>query len=130
MARRRAYAAVLLTAVVLLAGCNGGTVDRHALKQDSDAIDSLACEGALVAAGVADGRTTTIFARVHSGELARAASNFEDALSERPATPSIEPRVRGQARHADLLETLHRNPSDADRAAGLQRRLRKAGDCP
>ena len=124
---------VLPLAAALLIGCNGGVVDRHALKQDSDAIDSLACEGALLARDVADGRSTRYFARVHADELAVRASNFEDALSERPALAPIRAKVRAEARKAgaiaDLLAELHRHPSDARVAARLRPELEKQGDC-
>ena len=49
---------VALVVVSALVGCNGGTVDRHALTNDSSTLDSIACEGALLAADVARGRTT------------------------------------------------------------------------
>jgi hypothetical protein len=126
-------AALLSLLIALLAGCNGGTVDLHALEQDSDAIDSLACEGALLADDVFTGATTSQFARVHAGELAQRASNFEDALSERPTTPGIEKAVRAEARKAgaiaDLLDRLHADPTDEQIAASLKDRLEKRGGC-
>jgi hypothetical protein len=54
---------VLVAAALALAGCNGGTVDRHALMKDASTLDSIACEGALLAHDVARGRTTSYFAR-------------------------------------------------------------------
>src|SRR5207244_1223441 len=54
---------VALVVVSALVGCNGGTVDRHALTNDSSTLDSIACEGALLAADVARGRTTSFYAR-------------------------------------------------------------------
>jgi hypothetical protein len=128
--RRPAIFALLL---VVLSACNGGTVDLHALKQDSDAIDSLACEGALLANEIANTASTTPFSRVHAGELAVRASNFEDALSERPTTPGIEKAVREEARKAgaiaDLLDQLESNPADVQLAARLKERLEKQGGC-
>jgi hypothetical protein len=128
--KRLAFLAVCL----VLAGCNGGTVDRHALANDGDAVDSLACEGRLLARDVAGGGSTTLFARVHAGELRQRASNFEDALSERPTSPEIESDVRALARKAgrvaQLLEGLHRNPGDRDGAKQLEPLLQKTGDCP
>jgi hypothetical protein len=125
--------AVLLLLVVLLAACNGGTVDTHALKQDSDAIDSIACEGALLANEVANEASTTAFTRVHAGELANIASNFEDALSKRPTVPGIEDEVRDLARHAggisDLLLKLEADPTNTQLAAGLQGELEQQGGC-
>ena len=32
-----------IAAALALAGCNGGTVDRHALKNDASTLDSIAC---------------------------------------------------------------------------------------
>src|SRR5438093_12023549 len=125
--------AVLLVLAVLLAGCNGGTVDRHALKQDSDAIDSLACEGALLANDVSKGASTLFFARVHADELAVRASHFEDALSERPTVPAIEAQVRAEAKKAGaiaaLLDELHRHPRDREVGKRIQHRLEQQADC-
>ena len=107
--------------VVVLAGCNGGTVDRHALEQDSSTIDSIACEGALLANDVSKGATTKFFARVHADNLRAQASHLEDALSERPASPGITARVRTASRDAgevaDLLSRLHHHPTDRALAA-------------
>jgi hypothetical protein len=126
--------ALLVTLLaVLLAACNGGTVDRHALKQDSDAIDSLACEGALLANDVGKGATTHNFVEVHAGELAQTASNFADALSERPTLPAIERDVRAEARKAGqiagLLDRLKEDP-DRPAAESLRDRLENQGGCP
>ena len=125
-------AALLAVLVAVLAACNGGTVDRHALEQDSDAIDSLACEGAVLANDVRKGATTHNFVEVHAGELAQRASNFADALSERPTLPAIERDVRAEARKAGviagLLEQLKRTQT-APAAASLRDQLEKQGGC-
>jgi hypothetical protein len=124
------HLALLLVAIVLPA-CNGGTVDLHALQNDSDSIDSLACEGALLANEVAHESSTGPFTRVHAGELSTRASNFEDALSERPTTPGIERAVRKEAqkagRIADLLHELE--DASSERAVGLEDRLHEEGSC-
>jgi hypothetical protein len=118
---------------LLLAACNGGTVDQHALTNDAEAIDSLACEGALLANQVAHGASTSAFTRVHAGELGQRASNFQDALSQRPTTPGIEQAVRREAakagRVAGLLGELEGDPTDSERAATLKTRLEREG-CP
>jgi hypothetical protein len=127
--RRAALLAVLVAA---LAACNGGTVDGHALKQDSDAIDSLACEGALLANDTGKGETTHNFVEVHAGELAQTASNFADALSERPTLPAIERDVRAEARKAGVIAgLLDQVKEDPDRpvAESLRDRLEKQGGC-
>ena len=117
----------------MLAGCNGGTVDEHALRQDGSAIDSLACEGRLLANDIADGHTIARFARMHAGKLAQRASNFEDALSSRPARPAVVQRAHALARKAGsvslLLGRLEAQPSDPSAARQVERLLIAAGDC-
>jgi hypothetical protein len=129
MARRT----VPLVALLFLAGCNGGTVDRHALENDRKTLDSIACEGALVADGVARGRTTAVFARAHSDELRIDASNFADALASRETEPGIEREVRRAARQASglaaELQRLHDHPDDPAVGAALERTLARAGGC-
>jgi hypothetical protein len=124
----------LLVVCLALTGCNGGTVDRHALSKDGDAVDSLACEGALLAGDVSDGDSTGSFARVHAGDLAERASSFEDALTERPTLSGIEADVRALGRRAgrisNLLARLHDEPGDRAGASQLERLLSKEGDCP
>jgi hypothetical protein len=120
--------------VVLVAGCNGGTVDRHALTNDAATLDSIACEGALLAGDVARGRTTTYFAREQAEELRIQSSNFADALSRRKALPSIVRRVREKAKQAAVLaavlQQLHNHPSDRVVGAAVAIRLKKLGSCP
>jgi hypothetical protein len=117
----------------VVAGCNGGTVDRHALTNDAATLDSIACEGALLAGDVARGRTTTYFAREQAEELRIESSNFADALSRRKALPSIERRVREKAKHAAVLaatlQRLHDHPSDRAVGAAVASALKKLGSC-
>lgn len=119
--------------VFVVAGCNGGTVDRHALKNDSATLDSVACEGALLAGDVARGRTTTYFAREQAEVLRIESSNFADALSRRKALPSIERQVREKAKHAAVLavtlQRLHDHPSDHAVGAAVASTLKKLGSC-
>jgi hypothetical protein len=127
----RAVAVAVLAAV--LAGCNGGTVDRHALTNDAAAIDSMACEGALLAHDIALGKTTAFFAREQAEELQIQSSNLADALSKRNALASIEQRVRAKSREAAnlsaTLERLHDHPSDRGVATSVERQLSKLGGC-
>jgi hypothetical protein len=127
---RRVIAVAVLGAA--LTGCNGGTVDHHALKRDAEKVASLATEGELLANDVSNGASTTTFARVHSKELSRAASNLADALAERPTAPGIEREVRKLSRLAGKvsrqLEQLHVHPSDREVAGTLKHRLSRAAD--
>jgi hypothetical protein len=126
--------AAALAAAVVLAGCNGGTVDRHALTNDASTLDSIACEGALLAHDVARGRTTTYFAREQAEELRIQSSNFADALSHRKTVAGIEQKVRAKAKHAarlaSTLQELHDHPADKAVGAEVERALAKAGSCP
>ena len=125
---------LMAAAALVLAGCNGGTVDRHALTNDASTLDSIACEGALLAHDVARGRTTTYFAREQAEELHIQSSNFADALSHRKTVPGIEQKVRRKAKDAArlavTLQRLHDHPADKTVGADVERALRKMGSCP
>jgi len=114
----------------LLAGCNGGTVDRHALTNDAATVDSMACEGALLAHDVAQGKTTAFFAREQAEELHIQSSNLADALAERKALASIERKVRAKSRDAAtlaaILQRLHDHPSDRRVAASVEQQVDEA----
>jgi hypothetical protein len=118
--------------MLVLAGCNGGTVDRHALKRDAENVASLASEGGVLANDVSKGASTRYFVRVHAKELSQAASNLEDALAERPTSPGIKADVRklsklaGKVSHE--LEQLHLHPTDRTIAASLKQPLSDDAD--
>jgi hypothetical protein len=124
---------VLAASAALLAGCNGGTVDRHALTNDSATVDSMACEGALLAHDVAVGKTTAYYAREQAEELRIQSSNLADALAERHALASIEQKVRAKSKDASklsaTLQRLHDHPSDRNLATTLEQQLKKIGGC-
>jgi hypothetical protein len=126
-------ALALAACAALLAGCNGGTVDRHALTNDAARIDSIACEGALLSHDAAAGKTTRFFAREQAAALRVEASNLADALAHRKTLPSIEQKVREQARAAARLSTtlqrLHDHPSDRGTAASIEQQLKRLGGC-
>ena len=125
---------VIAASALVLAGCNGGTVDRHALTNDAATLDSIACEGALLAHNAARGRTTANYTREQAEELAIQSSNLADALAKRPALASIERRVRAKARQAATVSaTLHRlqdHPSERKVATAVEQQLAKFGGCP
>jgi hypothetical protein len=127
---RRTGAAALL--VLALTGCNGGTVDDHALKRDAEKVASLATEGELLANDMSKGASTKYFARVHAKELSQAASNMSDALAERSTSPGIRSDVRKLSRIAGRvsrhLEQLHLHPTDREVAASLKEPLKNDAD--
>ena len=124
--------AVVALLVLALAGCNGGTVDRHALERDAEQVASLATEGELLANDMSKGASPKIFARVHAKELSQAASNLADALAERPTSPGIERDVRKLSRLAAKvsrqLELLHLHPADRSLAQSLEQPLSDDAD--
>jgi hypothetical protein len=126
---RLASLAVLVFAVT---GCNGGTVDTHALQRDAENVASLASEGGLLADDVSRGRSTKYFVRVHAKELSRKASNLEDALAERPTSPAITSDVRKLSKLAGKvsreLERLHLHPTDRGVAVSLKQPLSDDAD--
>jgi hypothetical protein len=124
--------ALALVPVIALVGCNGGTVDRHALKRDSEKISSFAAEGELLANDMSKGATTTIFARVHSEELSVAMSNLADALAERETSPGIEHKVREASKLAATVsghfEQLHLHSTDRALVKKLKDAFRADGN--
>jgi hypothetical protein len=126
------FARALLISVLLLvaAGCGGGgSVSQNDIQKQFEAIQSLAAEGALVADGAADGRTTDVFVRVHTGYLYKAARKVEGQLSSAHASGATErDRVRA-ARLAssvsDQLARLGADPSDHEAAHRIQRGLER-----
>jgi hypothetical protein len=129
---KRAPGVVLAFLVLALAGCNGGTVDRHALKRDAENVASLASEGGLLADDVSRGRSTKYFVRVHAKELSSKASNLQDALAERPTSPGITSDVRKLSKLAGKvsreLERLHLHPTDRGVAVSLKKPLSDDAD--
>src|SRR5436190_22231461 len=126
----RAFALCVLA--VVLAGCNGGTVDKHALKRDAEKVGSLATEGELLANDMSKGASTKNFARVHGKDLSRAASNLADALAERPISPGIEADVhklsRLVAKVSGELEQLHLHPTNRAVAKAMKKPLSDDAD--
>jgi hypothetical protein len=124
--------AACLAVALLVTGCNGGTVDSHALKRDSEKVASLATEGELLANDMAKGASTKVFARVHAKELSRAASDLQDALATRPTSPGVEADVRRLSRLAGKvsgqLEQLHLHPTDRALAKSLEQPLSDDAD--
>jgi hypothetical protein len=115
--------AVLLLGVVLAlvgGGCgSGGTLEAKELLQQTESLQSLAAEGALLAHDSALGRTTRIFTQEHSSYLFRATSQVEATLKLAESEPALAQQLRrltvlaGQV-SADL-ERLAAASSDEER---------------
>ena len=122
-----------LVVALALAGCNGGTVDRHALTNDAATLDSINCEAWLVSRAVSRDRLTVYFTREQAEELALQAANFADALEHRPVDAGLEQRVRARSRDASVLASrlwrLHASPADRAGARKLSEAFKQAGHC-
>jgi hypothetical protein len=122
--------AALLTGFALaFAGCGGGTLGQHAFQKDTESIQSLAAEGALVAEQVADGHGTGIFTRVHALYLQKQAGKLERKLAAARTARSLTVKRRqavSAAAEVDRdLGLLHRSPGNrplAQRVAALLKR--------
>ena len=126
-------AAVVLAAVLVLTGCNGGTVDRHALTNDTATIGSINCEAWLLARADTRGRLTTYYAREQAEELEVESGNLARALARRPTISGITERVRATARDSATLSArlreLHDHPTDRALAARLAATFKRTGNC-
>jgi hypothetical protein len=128
---RSGAALACLAGALLLTACgSGGTLGPHSLAKQSDAVQSLAAEGALLAQDGVDGKTTGIFTREHGGFLAKAATTAASSLAKAKTTPALEPKLRRlralSARVRDQLKRLGGASQTEERA--IARALGSAAD--
>jgi hypothetical protein len=120
----------LAIAVLAMAGCGGGsTLSKKDLQKQAEAVQSFAAEGALVAQGAQEGRTTDTFVRVHTEYLTKAVKKVESELGSKKAGGSLDDK-RARAMElaslvSDDLEQLHRDPGDRGLATRLRSELAK-----
>jgi len=117
---RLATVGVALGLLALSSCGGGGTLSKEALQKQYEAIQSLAAEGALVADGAADGRTTETFVSVQSLYLSEAAGKIETDLR---SANGPQPAVSLARRVAEDLDRLHEEPDDAELARRLSEEL-------
>ncbi len=121
-----------LALVVVAASCGGGALSEKSLQTQAAAIQSLAAEGALVAGGVAEGRTTEVFVRVHTDDLLKEARKVQAKLDSESAGGTLERKRKTAARLpgrvAQELEQLHRAPGDRALAGRLKSMLERLAD--
>jgi len=117
----------VLGAVVVLAGCGSASLTPKSLEQSAEAVQSSAAEAALVADGVAEGRTTGPFVSVHAPELASAASSQAKTLRSAQGPGDLRAKADELARVADRVAKLAdaidgASETDAQRLADELRR--------
>jgi hypothetical protein len=123
---------VLLLGVILAllgAGCGGGgKLGAKALSQQAMSLQSDAAEGALLAQHVFSGKTTRIYAREHSAELSKAASEIEASLKTAKTAPGLEGKLGRLVAVATRVSTDLKRLGNAskDEAFALRRELEAA----
>jgi hypothetical protein len=116
--------------VLLLAGCGGGgTLSKKDLQKQLEAVQSFAAEGALVADGAADERTTDIFVRVHTLYLGDGVKKVRKQVSAGHASGDLEEKRDAAIELASgverQLERLHESPGDQDVARSVKAQLQR-----
>ena len=108
--RRTGVALGCLALALLLAGCgSGGELGPRSLAKQSDAVQSLAAEGALLAQDGVDGNTTAIFTREHGGFLSKAATSTASSLAKAKTRRALVPKLRRlQTLSASVRDQLKR----------------------
>lgn len=109
--------AVLAAVALLASSCGGsGTLGAAALEKQSSSLSSLAAEGALLGRDAVAGKTTRIFTRVHSGYLAKAASQSASSLRTAKTEPALEPKLRKVSSLASTVSIDLKRLGDAPKA--------------
>jgi hypothetical protein len=125
--------ALPVVAALFLVGCNGGTIDRQDVTNNSATLDSISCEAMLLAQGMAQGRVTAIFTREQAAVLRVQTSNEADAFARRPAAAGLEQRARAVSKRATklaaLLQRLHDHAGERAVGAELERAFKTFGKC-
>jgi hypothetical protein len=116
--------------VLLLAGCGGGgALSKKDLQKQLEAVQSFAAEGAFVADGAADERTTDIFVRVHTLYLGEGVQKVGKQVSAGHASGDLEEKRAAAIELASdverQLERLHESPGDRDVACSAKAQLQR-----
>ena len=121
----RARGAVLVAiAALAAAGCGGGgSLGQQSLVKRSEAVQSLAAEGALLAGDAAAGRSTGVFRRAHASELEQAAAAASASLAKARTTTALQPELR----RLRVLAAAGAGLAGPPRARGSGRAARRSG---
>jgi predicted outer membrane protein len=129
---RREALILLALAVLFSAGCGGGPMSKKDLQKQTEAVQSFAAEGSLLADQAARGRSTEPFVRVHTEYLDKALKKVETELKRPVAdaqlkeTQAASLMLAGQL--SDELGQLHRAPGDRNVAARVKSDLADVAD--
>jgi hypothetical protein len=120
----------MLCSLLAASACGGvEKLDSKTLTQAIESVGSVAAEGSLLAKSVEQGRTTSVFARVHAGELAAMAEQGRASLASARAPGLEEEAARAlelSRTVAALLARLEDEPASRETAGLVRRQLREA----
>ncbi|HEX5852302.1 MAG TPA: hypothetical protein VFY36_04360 [Solirubrobacteraceae bacterium] len=124
---RRLLAFLLLVSVaVSLGAC--GRAGETGVRAGIEQLASISAEGALMADGVARGRTKTTFVRVHGAELSAQAEHEAEKLGDAPVSPDLQSPIQVAIQlAADIggaIDDLRVSPHDPRQARQDEAKLR------
>jgi hypothetical protein len=100
---------------------------HYRLMRDSQSLESLAGDGALLADQAKKGRAPAPFVAAHASEVGADLGDLASVVRGTDADPEMWDRTRRLAvlaqRASDLLETLEHSPNDQQVAARVHRQL-------
>lgn len=125
-------ALLILSAAVLVALTGCGRLDKDSVSTELKTLQSSTAEGMLVAHEAARSRSPADFIEIRTAELAKQSRNAADSLAETPTESGLQQAAtRGNQignRAAELLDSLHSDPGNANLATNVARGLSDLSD--
>ncbi len=125
--RRPLALLLLVSAAVSWGAC--GRAGKTGVRAGIEQLASISAEGALIADGVARGRTKTTFVRVHGAELSAQAEHEAEKLGDDPVAPELKRAIREAIQLAGdmggAIDELRVSPHDLRQARRDEAKLRR-----
>jgi hypothetical protein len=117
---------LLVPLAMSLGAC--GRAGKTGVRAGIEQLASISAEGALIADGLARGRTKTTFVRVHGAELSAQAEHEAEKLSDDPVSPDLKRPIQvAIVLAADIggaIDALRVSPRDPQQARQEEAKLR------